>query len=91
MAARKRRRAHPIDDQGIRRFALSRIKAMLMGQETVEGCPSELQLREERLEPLRMFVVDGDGFITGSLLGIPHSGTSLYQLRLNRTYRGVAD
>ena len=77
MAARKRRRAHAIDYQGIRRFALGGIKAMLMSQEMVEGYASTLLLREERLEPLGMLVVDGDGFITGPFLGISQSGTSL--------------
>src|SRR5829696_4132169 len=69
VAARPRRRAHPVDDERVRALALVRIEREARGVHPLVRHAPPVELGEQRLEPLRVLVEDRDGLLheTGHL------------------------
>jgi hypothetical protein len=65
------RRGCAVHDDRILRFLFGRVPHVGRGVEPHVGELAAVQLLEERLEPVRVFVVDGDGLV---LLGLRHGG-----------------
>src|SRR5689334_11026291 len=66
MTAQVRRRARPGEDKRVRHVALRGIERVRRGVQADGRYAAALQLGEERLDPVGMFVVDRDGMHAGS-------------------------
>jgi hypothetical protein len=77
VAARPRRRAHPVDDEGVGVSLVARVEDQLACAQPRVVDPAPLELREERLEPQRMLVEDADRPVHSPSL--PTSSTDRYR------------